>query len=259
MWPGSKVFPKELFPLGKLPAIAHVMLEMVDAGIKKIVIVVRENNIGAIKALLDPSVPPPANVRNDDLILRFENMIRTARFSFIQQAGAYGNGTPLLDAIAVAHHMPCIYAFADDVVFGENVTAGLIKTFNSSGCPVLAAQAVSPASVSQFGILESARSCHLEYVKRLIEKPSPGCTSSRLASLGRYLITQDVMTALQATSPGRGGEIWLSDAFVRLVGAGSPVSVYRLTRGRWHTVGNPEGFARATRAAVRAQLTAAAA
>jgi UTP--glucose-1-phosphate uridylyltransferase len=254
MWPSSKVFPKELFPVGKLPAIAHVILEMVEAGIHHIAIVVRKDSFRAIEALLDPRVPPPANVQNEELVRRFERMIRASTFSFVEQSGPYGNGTPLLEAITFAKDEPCIYAFADDVVFGENVTAGLIKTYLNTGEPVLAAQAVPTQDISRFGILECVTSGAVDYVRRFIEKPSTTDTTSRLASLGRYLITENVVRALKNTPPGRNGEIWLSDAFVRLLDGGSLITAFRLTRGSWFTVGNPEGFARAVLAGLQAEL-----
>jgi UTP--glucose-1-phosphate uridylyltransferase len=258
MWPASKAYPKEMFPLGKLPAIAHVIWGMVEAGIRRITIVVGKNNRKAIEALLDPSISPPANVKDDRLVRQFEYMLCAVTFSFVEQVGPYGNGTPLLDAITLAKCDPCVYAFADDVVFGENVSAGLIKTFRKTGQVVLAAQTVPTRDVPKFGILECVRTGSVDYVRRFVEKPSLGDTTSRLASLGRYLITSEVVNTLRSTPPGRNGEIWLSDAFIRLLDLGEPVAAFRLTKGRWYTVGNPEGFAQAVRAAVHVCLVAAA-
>lgn len=252
MWPASKSFPKELFPVGQLPALGHVIWEMVDAGISEITIVVRKENGDAIRRFLDPQVPSPANMREKEVVRRFEYMIRAAKFSFVEQSGPYGNGTPLLDAVRNGND-PCVYAFADDVVFGENLTKGLIETFRSTGHPVLAAQTVPAADKGKFGILECTDGQIMTLVNRFVEKPRRRETLSRLAAVGRYLITQSVLDALQSTPPGKNGEIWLSDAFVRLLEKGSPVAAFRLTTGRWHTVGNPEGYTKAVQAAVRAE------
>jgi UTP--glucose-1-phosphate uridylyltransferase len=253
LYPGSKVFVKELLPLPRLPAIALVILEMVQAGLEHICIVVRKDNSQAVQRLLDPSITPPASVENDPIVRTFEKVIRSTRFSFVEQKGGYGNGTPLIDAMAVSRELPAIYAFADDVVFGENASRRLVHTFGTTGHPVLAAQRVASAEVSKFGILECFRSGGVHYVKRLIEKPAKGETTSRLASLGRYVVNEELVDTLQKTVPGRGGEIWLTDAFGRLLENGSKVAACQLTKGRWHTVGTPGGFVKAVRAGLLAE------
>jgi UTP--glucose-1-phosphate uridylyltransferase len=255
MWPASKGMQKEMFPVGSLPALAHVVLEMVEAGITEISIVVRQGGADAIKALLDPNIPPPKNMRDDESSMRFESAIHAARFRFVEQSGPYGNGTPLMDA-ANWTSAPCVYAFADDIVIGENLSKGLIQTYSLCGGPVLATQSVPIADVSKFGILECAQKGRMSTVTRLVEKPLPGTTKSRLAVVGRYLITEDVLSVLKKTSPGKNGEIWLSDAFGSLLEAGASVASYRLTKGRWYTVGNVDGYARAVQAAVRASAGA---
>jgi len=242
MWPASKVLPKEMFPLGRLPVIGHLVWEMVEAGITQIIIVTRKDNFRAIEAVLDPSVPPPANVARDPIVRRFEKMIRVPRFTFVQQSGPYGNGTPLLDGFAVSEGGPCVYAFADDVVFGENATAGLLRAHARTGNVVLAAQRVPKKDASRFGILETRRREGEPMITRFVEKPKPGETSSVLASLGRYLVTRDVVSVLQETPIGRDRELWLADAFCSLLARGTPLSVFTLTKGRWHTVGNPDGY-----------------
>ena len=129
MWPASKVFPKELFPLGRLPILAHVIGEMLDAGILDITIVVRNDNSRAIEALLDARIAPPSSVQQDPVVRRFEHMIRAARFTLVEQNGPYGNGTPFLNGAMTDETLrPCVFAFADDVVLGENVSRGLIES-----------------------------------------------------------------------------------------------------------------------------------
>ena len=252
MWPASKVFPKELFPLGRLPILAHVIGEMLDAGIHDITIVVRNDNSRAIEALLDARIAPPASVQQDPVVRRFEHMIRTARFTLVEQNGPYGNGTPLLNGAMTDKTLrPCVFAFADDVVLGENVSRGLIDTFERTRTPVLAAQPVPERDVAKFGILECEDRNGASFVTRFVEKPRAGETSSRLASIGRYLVTPQVIEALQQTPVGKGNELWLADAFVRLLDAGSPAAVYPLQKGTWYTVGNPEGFAAAVAAATQ--------
>jgi UTP--glucose-1-phosphate uridylyltransferase len=52
----------------------------------------------------------------------------------------------------------------------------------------------------------------LTRLRKLIEKPAPGVTDSRLAIVGRYLFTPSVFEAIERTKPGYGGEIQITDA-----------------------------------------------
>jgi UTP--glucose-1-phosphate uridylyltransferase len=251
MWPASKTIPKELFPLGKVPAIAHVVWEMIDAGIDDIRIIIRKGEPPAVAELLDPKRgSAPESVRHDPVVQRFERMITSASFTFIEQEGPYGNGTPLLNGAAGVNE-PCVFAFADDVVFGENPVAGMVSLFERTGNPVLAVQEVAAEEVKKFGILDTTTHEGVDYVARFVEKPEPGETTSRLASLGRYLVTPDLVQVLRSTPAGKGGELWLADAFIQLLAAGRPLNAFRLTTGQWHTVGTPEGYVRAAVAATQ--------
>ena len=251
MWPASKIIPKELFPLGKVPAIAHVVWEMIDAGIEDIRIIIRKGEPPAIAELLDPRRGgPPESVKSDPVVQRFEQMIAAASFSFIEQEGPYGNGTPLLNGTEGVSE-PCVFAFADDVVFGENPVAGMIALFEKTGNPVLAVQEVAPEEVKKFGILDTVTQHGIDAVQRFVEKPGAGETTSRLASLGRYLVTPELVQVLRSTPTGKGGELWLADAFIHLLNAGRALNAFRLTSGEWHTVGTPEGYVRAAVAAMQ--------
>jgi UTP--glucose-1-phosphate uridylyltransferase len=250
MWPSSKVMPKELFPLGKVPAIAHVVWEMIDAGFTDIRIVIRKGEPPMIAQLLDPSRgAPPEPVKDDAVVKRFEQMIASATFSFVEQDGPYGNGTPLLNGTSGIDE-PVLFAFADDVVFGENAVAGMVQLYERTGNPILAVQEVAPEEVRKFGILDTTSRDGIDVINRFVEKPGPGETNSRLASLGRYLVTPELVNALRATPTGKGGELWLADAFIALLTNGRELDAFRLTSGQWHTVGTPEGYARAVQAAM---------
>src|SRR5215217_6044354 len=111
MWPASKVCPKELFPLGKIPVIAYLVWELVDAGIEHIVIVAAPHNSGFMATLFDPQIPAPAKLANDPVVRRFQESLTRCRISIIEQDGSYGNGTPLRLGMEQFGKQSCIYAF----------------------------------------------------------------------------------------------------------------------------------------------------
>src|SRR5713226_194019 len=96
MWPASKVIPKELFPLGKLPAIVHLVSELAAAGIRNVILVVSEQSLSLIRALFDPSIAPPSKSKTDPLTQAFEALLATTKITVVPQKGTYGNATPLI-------------------------------------------------------------------------------------------------------------------------------------------------------------------
>ena len=67
---------------------------------------------------------------------------------------------------------------------------------------------------------------------------------SRLAALGRYVITPDVFEILEHTKPGKGGEIQLTDA-LRVMAHNGNVYAYNF-KGKRYDTGNKLGFLKAT-------------
>jgi len=57
----------------------------------------------------------------------------------------------------------------------------------------------------------------------LVEKPPVDEAPSSLAVIGRYVLAPEVFDVLRETTPGRGGEIQLTDALATLVERGEPV------------------------------------
>jgi UTP--glucose-1-phosphate uridylyltransferase len=250
--------PKELFPLGRMPAIAHIVSEFVQAGILRIVLVVAEQNLALMRGLFDPSMAPPPKMASDPLIRHFETLLTRAEIIMIRQSGNYGNAMPLILAAEEVGNEPCIYAFGDDVIFGENVTTGLLAVYGQTGRPVMAAQEVVPAKKSSFGIIETRLEKGLHSITRLVEKPKEGETASNLASFGRYLVTPDLMRVLRDTPPGRDGEIWFVDGVIEQISGGKRIFAFPLTTGTWYTVGDPKSYADAVRAATDVESTIAA-
>ncbi|PWU12645.1 MAG: hypothetical protein C5B51_00255 [Terriglobia bacterium] len=249
MWPASKVVPKELFPLGKAPAIVQLIWELADAGIQRVILVVSQQALPLMQALFDGSGEPPPKLVNDPVVRRFQKLLAEVEITLALQSGNYGNATPLIQSAELIGDEPCIYAFGDDVVFGENATAGLTAAFSRTGCPVLAVQPVPMSKQGQFGIVECRTEDGIQYVTRLLEKPRPQETISNLAAYGRYLVTPELMENLLGISAGKDNEVWFVDGVIRRLQQAKPVCAVALSTGRWYTVGDPASYAEAVAAA----------
>jgi UTP--glucose-1-phosphate uridylyltransferase len=253
MWPASKVYPKELFPLGRVPVIVHLVWELIDAGIEEVILVTAGRAGAAMQALFDPSVAAPGKIADDPLVQRFQETLGRRVVTIMEQSGPYGNATPLRDAADRVGNRACVYAFGDDVVIGENATQGLMRIYERTGNPVMGAQEVAEKRKSSFGILECERDGDVDYVKRILEKPKPGDTPSNLASFGRYVVTPAVLDILRCTKVGHDNELWFVDAVSGYMHEGGKVCAHTLTSGNWYTVGDPQSYADAVKAATDEQ------
>jgi UTP--glucose-1-phosphate uridylyltransferase len=81
-------------------------------------------------------------------------------------------------------------------------------------------------------------------IREMVEKPKPGTAPSRWAIVGRYVLPAAVWPHLEATKPGAGGEIQLTDALRELVS--SAQGMYGVVvNGTRHDAGDKLGYLRA--------------
>lgn len=111
---------------------------------------------------------------------------------------------------------PFAVLLGDDVVYNdENLCLKqFIEVYNATGSSVLGCQTVPQEKVSSYGIVvsEATDNERIFKVNDMVEKPAVEEAPSRLAVLGRYVITPEIFTILVRIEPGRSGEIQLTDA-----------------------------------------------
>ena len=121
----------------------------------------------------------------------------------------------------------------------------LAKVYEQTGSGAIAIMEVAPGQEHLYGIVvgEKDATGHLR-IRQMIEKPRPGTAPSRWAIVGRYVLPPAVWPLLEATAPGHGGEIQLTDALRGL--AESPEGLYGVVvEGTRHDAGDKLGYLRA--------------
>ena len=78
----------------------------------------------------------------------------------------------------------------------------------------------------------------------MIEKPSLGQTKSKLAILGRYILTSEIFDILDKTLLDSNGEIQITDALMKLAKKGKVIA-YKYS-GKRFDCGTVKGFVVAT-------------
>jgi len=227
--PATKALPKEMVPVGDRPAIQWGLEEAVASGIKRAVIVTAPGK-DLIRAHFSPD---PELVRlleargSHELAERVRRIAEICELQFVEQAQPLGLGHAVLCASELVRGEAGVAVLLpDDLFLGEPpLLAQLIAAHAREGCTVLALRRCPKDQLSRYGVAAVEGDGPIFRVTDVVEKPEPGDAPSDLAMMGRYVLTEEVFTALQTTTPGKGGEVQLTDAVRSLTGQGRVVGV----------------------------------
>ena len=220
--PATKAPPKEMPPLVDKPLIQHGVEEAKAAGIRDMIIVTGRGK-NSIEDHFDVSFELEAILaRKGDgkmhaLVRAISDM---GDFFYVRQHLPLGLGHAVLRAKDLVGEEPFAVILSDDVIDSKvPVLRQMIDVYEKySAGAVLAIQQVPREHVSRYGIIEGRKIAEGVYeVLDMVEKPRPEKAPSDLAIIGRYLLPPSIFPALQATKPGAGGELQLTDAIRALL------------------------------------------
>lgn len=133
--------------------------------------------------------------------------------------------------------------FPDWVIEPTAAMGEMIRVRQEHGGSVLLAVEVEPSQVSNYYVfdVEATDDDRVKKVVGMVEKLAAEDAPSNLVATGRYLLARAIFGALRCISPGKGGEMQLTDAIDLLLSEGYPVHVV-VHEGIRHDLGNPAGF-----------------
>lgn len=249
--PIVKEIPKEMLPIIDKPIIQYVVEECLDAGIEKIIIVVREGN-NVINNYFSKSVPEVrdllASVGKEKRFQEVERLMEYKGIEIITQRTdlPYGNGSPVLSAMPyLEKDRPFAVLFADDLVYtkGRSGIGQLIDYFENSDIDgVISAQSVELNQVNRYGVIKTKEVIdeHHGQVDFIVEKPEPDNAPSTLVTYGRYVLPYRIMDILSEVHTGLDNELWLPDANHQVAQTGK--LMYKVIDGEWYTTGDPVNY-----------------
>ena len=163
------------------------------------------------------------------------------------QREAKGNGHAVLQARPLVGNEPFAMVWGDDIMLAHDPgVAQLLRARERlGGGSVVGCVRVDKTLTSRYGIVAGSEiDAHTTRVLAIVEKPEPDKAPSNLASVHGYVLEPEIWDALAALRPGRGGEIWLTDAIAELARQGQPVWAVELAGQRYDT-GDKVGYATA--------------
>ena len=247
--PATKAQPKEMLVIVDKPSLQYIIEELVESGIKDIIIITGRNK-NSIEDHFDYSYELEETLKKDGkdkLLGKVESISSMANICYVRQNHPKGLGHAILKAKSFVGNEPFVIALGDDIVYNDvPVAKQLIDGYSKYGSSIVGCQEVKESDVSKYGIVKPLLSLDEKTVEmeNFIEKPSIEEAPSKLACLGRYLLTPKIFDYLEKTEPGKGGEIQLTDAIVAMMKDGEKVLAYNF-EGKRYDIGNKFGLLKA--------------
>lgn len=209
--PVTRAVPKEMLPIGAKPALELIVEEARSAGADEIVLVISEG-----KELIRKYFEGQVGVR------------------FVYQKEQKGLGHAVLQAEV---DDDVLILLGDALVIGCNAAKEMAEVSKSHGAAaVIGCERVPKEKVSRYGIMKLDG----DRIVDMVEKPSLEEAPSDIAVAGRYLLPAEIFGYLKTQTPGKGGEIQLTDAIKRMLAEREAYAyVYP---GKRQDIGNPDGY-----------------
>lgn len=251
--PVTKSLPKEMLPIIDIPTIQLIVQEALDSGIEDILIITNSNkhemeNHFDINYELEARLRANGKNADADMVHQIAMM---ANVHYVRQKEPRGLGHAVLCAKSFVGNEPFAVLLGDDLVVnrkGKPALAQLIDAFDVCQSSILGVQTVPLENVYKYGIVTPKQGGYclgrLTELVDMVEKPKVEEAPSRLAVLGRYVLTPEVFDMLEVTPVGKGNEIQLTDA-IKLLLDKQRVFAYDF-EGERYDVGDKFGFVKAT-------------
>lgn len=222
MLPATKVLPKEMLPVVDKPVVQYAVEEAAAAGCEQFIFVT-----GRGKTLIEDHF--------DRAFELFETLRRKGRE---EELGALERAVPaagsvvwtrqqaplgLGHAVWCARHLvgdePFAVVLVDDLIHARiPCLKQLAEAHAETGANIVAVMEVPQEQTSRYGVITPGRERGaLVAIEGFVEKPRPEEAPSRLAVIGRYILSGRIFELLERVRPGAGGEIQLTDAMAALL------------------------------------------
>src|SRR3954462_10502697 len=230
--PATKAVPKELLPVVDRPALQYIVEEAARAGLPEVLMVTGRNK-ASIEDFFDrtPELETALEKKGDaDRLAAVQSSTEIAQVHFVRQGEARGLGHAVLQAAAFVGDEPFAVLLGDDLIDArDHLLEQMLAVQAEHGGCVIALLDVGRENIDKYGAVAAEPSGRtgdggaVVTVTGLVEKPPVEEAPSSLAIIGRYVLAPEIFEVLRETSPGRGGEIQLTDALATLVERGEPV------------------------------------
>ena len=218
--PATKNIPKEMLPIYNKPVIQHVLEEAQAAGITDVIFITNRDK-SVIEDYFDHNLQLEGILERagkKELLKTIRDVAEMVNVIAVRQKEQKGLGHAIACARRVVGDEPFAVMVGDDVIFsGDPGIRQLMGVAQAKQTSAVGVMEVPLENVHRYGIVDGEETAPgIFNVKGLVEKPSKEKAPSRLAIVGRYILTPEIFDCLDRTPPGANGEIQLTDAMAIL-------------------------------------------
>lgn len=246
--PQTKAIPKEMLPIVDKPVIQYVVEELVDAGIKEIIMVT-----GYHKRTIEDHFDAPnfelvenlkmGGEKKKALLQEVAKIADLANFVYVRQKGPYGNGTPLLNVRHLIGDEPFIYTWSDDFIVSQpSRFKQLLNIYEKYGCTCLGSIRVRrDEDYDRYGFTGGKEiEPGVMAVDKIIEKPGRTKAPSDLANVSGFIFTPEIFKYLDKVLAElkAGEELWYNDALKLMLEDKKQILAVEIKGGKYYDTGN---------------------
>ena len=241
--PITKAIEKCMLPVGTRPLIDYVVEDCLKAGIEEFIFIVGEQS-SQLEAYYRSNITLNDYLRRNskETMLPLVSPI-DAKLHFVTQPsyGKYGTAVPVaLASEYIDDSESAVVLMGDDFVYnpdGSSEVARLIEAV-PEGQSGLMAKRVGRDEISRYGVI---RVDDYGNYREIVEKPKLEDAPSDMASIGKYILTKEVLDLCATVEMSPRGEYELPDAINMYVSAGGAVRVVPI-HGEHLDGGTPESW-----------------
>ena len=245
--PATKAIPKEMLPIIDRPLIQYAVDEAREAGIEQMVFVTGRGKTALIDHFdMAFELETTMKDRAKNMAALEPTRIQPGNLATVRQQVPLGLGHAIWCARAIVGDEPFAILLPDELMIGKpGCMKQMVEAYDEVGGNLVSVLEVPHEDVSAYGVITpGARSGALTEVRGLVEKPRAEDAPSNLIVSGRYILQPEVMRTLEGQKEGAGGEIQLTDAMARMIGA-QPFHAVTFA-GKRYDCGSKAGFVEAT-------------
>ena len=262
LYPTTKALPKEMLPVGRYPAIQHVVEELVSANLKKVLFVTSR-----AKSIIEDQFDDNADVvvhleqhgklkdlDHTDYANRDIEFFHTRQQIPVGSTKPQGTGAAIATSESFVDNEHFIVAYGDTIIDSPrtpNFIGRMIEAHlkHNATCTV-GVRNVPDALVSRYGIVKPKTGENTTSesfaIDDIVEKPSLADAPSNLAVSARYIFGPEIFGQIRALNPSGDGELGITDAIKGLILAGHTVRCVSLDESEVrYDIGNHESYYKA--------------
>lgn len=248
--PATKTVPKELLPVVDTPGIELIAEEAAQAGAQRLAVITAPRKQEIMEYFrsfpeLEHTLEERGRTEQLNKVRHAAELIRPVAIEQDEPLGL-GHAVGLAEGALEDDEEFFGVMLPDDLVLPVGVMERMAEVRAQYGGSVLCAFEVPEDEVSNYGVFdveEPEEGCPADVrrVRGMVEKPEAEEAPSTFVATGRYLLDRAIFDALRRITPGKGGELQLTDAIELLITEGHPVHIV-IHEGKRHDLGNPGGY-----------------